>query len=218
MNFKELALAQEEYILEQRRWLHAHPELGGKEFETTGHIAAELQKAGIEVETFDDITGCVGTIKGGKPGRTVMLRADIDALPIQEETGCAFASQNPGVMHACGHDCHTAMLLAAGRMLAANREKLCGTVKLLFQMAEEIGTESRHYVEKGCLDDVDAILGLHVWSLLDSGIISLENGERMACSDRFTVTVTGKAAPADKPQQGNDAVLAAAAVATALLS
>ncbi len=218
MNFKELALAQEEYILEQRRWLHAHPELGGKEFETTGHIAAELQKAGIEVETFDDITGCVGTIKGGKPGRTVMLRADIDALPIQEETGCAFASQNPGVMHACGHDCHTAMLLAAGRMLAANREKLCGTVKLLFQMAEEIGTESRHYVEKGCLDDVDAILGLHVWSLLDSGIISLENGERMACSDRFTVTVTGKAAPADKPQQGNDAVLAAAAVVTALQS
>lgn len=218
MNFKKLALEQEQYILEQRHWLHAHPELGGQEFETTKHIVEELQKAGIEVQTFNDITGCVGIIKGYKPGKTVMLRADIDALPIQEENSCSFASQTPGVMHACGHDCHTAMLLAAGHMLAANKDQLCGTVKLLFQMAEEIATESRHYVEKGCLDDVDAILGLHVWSLLDSGIISLEDGERMACSDRFTITITGNSAPADQPQQGKDAVLAAASAVMAIQS
>ena len=218
MNFKKLALEQEQYILEQRHWLHAHPELGGQEFETTKHIVEELQKVGIEVQTFNDITGCVGIIKGSKPGKTVMLRADIDALPIQEENSCSFASQTPGVMHACGHDCHTAMLLAAGRMLAANKDQLCGTVKLLFQMAEEIATESRHYVEKGCLDDVDAILGLHVWSLLDSGIISLEDGERMACSDRFTITITGNSAPADQPQQGKDAVLAAASAVMAIQS
>ena len=218
MNFKELALKEESYILEQRRWLHAHPELGTKEYKTTEHIVNELKSFGIEVQVFDDITGCVGIIRGKQPGRTVMLRADIDALPIQEENNCGFCSQNSGVMHACGHDCHTAMLLAAGKMLAANKNKLHGTVKLLFQMAEEIGTESRHYVEKGCLDDVDAVFGQHVWALMDSGTVNFEDGERMACSDRFTITVTGKTAPADKPQQGSDAVLAAAAVVMALQS
>lgn len=218
MNFKEQALAEEKYILEQRHWLHAHPELGTKEFKTTEHIVNELQKSGIDVQTFDDITGCIGTIKGAYPGKTVMLRADIDALPIQEENECSFCSQNAGVMHACGHDCHTAMLLAAGKMLAAHKDELHGTVKLLFQMAEEIGTESRHYVEKGCLDDVDAIYGQHVWSLVDSGKVSIEDGERMACSDRFTITITGKSAPADKPQDGKDAVLAAANVVMALQS
>lgn len=218
MNFKEQALAEEKYILEQRHWLHAHPELGTKEFKTTEHIVNELQKSGIDVQTFDDITGCIGTIKGAYPGKTVMLRADIDALPIQEENECSFCSQNAGVMHACGHDCHTAMLLAAGKMLAAYKDELHGTVKLLFQMAEEIGTESRHYVEKGCLDDVDAIYGQHVWSLVDSGKVSIEDGERMACSDRFTITITGKSAPADKPQEGKDAVLAAANVVMALQS
>lgn len=218
MNFKEQALAEEKYILEQRHWLHAHPELGTKEFKTTEHIVNELQKYGIDVQTFDDITGCIGTIKGAYPGKTVMLRADIDALPIQEENECSFCSQNAGVMHACGHDCHTAMLLAAGKMLAAHKDELHGTVKLLFQMAEEIGTESRHYVEKGCLDDVDAIYGQHVWSLVDSGKVSIEDGERMACSDRFTITITGKSAPADKPQGGKDAVLAAANVVMALQS
>ncbi|PWM76400.1 MAG: amidohydrolase [Phascolarctobacterium sp.] len=218
MNFKEQALAEEKYILEQRHWLHAHPELGTKEFKTTEHIVNELQKSGIDVQTFDDITGCIGTIKGAYPGKTVMLRADIDALPIQEENECSFCSQNAGVMHACGHDCHTAMLLAAGKMLAAHKDELHGTVKLLFQMAEEIGTESRHYVEKGCLDDVDAIYGQHVWSLVDSGKVSIEDGERMACSDRFTISITGKSAPADKPQDGKDAVLAAANVVMALQS
>lgn len=218
MNFKELALKEESYILEQRRWLHAHPELGTKEYKTTEHIVNELKSFGIEVQVFDDITGCVGIIRGKQPGRTVMLRADIDALPIQEENDCGFCSQNSGVMHACGHDCHTAMLLAAGKMLAANKNKLRGTVKLLFQMAEEIGTESRRYVEKGCLDDVDAVFGQHVWALMDSGTVNFEDGERMACSDRFTIIVTGKTAPADKPQQGSDAVLAAAAVVMALQS
>ena len=218
MDFKELALAEENYVLEQRRWLHAHPELGTKEFKTTEHIARELTKMGIEVETFDDITGCIGTIRGAHPGKTVMLRADIDALPIQEENDCSFCSQNAGVMHACGHDCHTAMLLAAGKMLVAHKDELHGTVKLLFQMAEEIGTESRHYVEHGCLEGVDAIFGQHVWSLMDSGFVSIEDGERMACSDRFTINITGKTAPADKPQQGSDAVLAAAAVVMALQS
>ena len=218
MNFKELALKEESYILEQRRWLHAHPELGTKEYKTTEHIVNELKSFGIEVQVFDDITGCVGIIRGKQPGRTVMLRADIDALPIQEENNCGFCSQNDGVMHACGHDCHTAMLLAAGKMLAANKNQLHGTVKLLFQMAEEIGTESRHYVEKGCLDDVDAVFGQHVWALMDSGMVNFEDGERMACSDRFTIKIHGQKAHGSAPNLGKDAILAAAAAAAVVMA
>ena len=158
MDTKALALAEKDYIIGERRRFHAHPELGTEEYETTKHIAEELRRMGIDVRTFDDITGCVGTLRGGRPGKTVMLRADIDALPIQEaDLTKPYASRNPGVMHACGHDCHTAMLLGAAKILAAHREEIPGTVKFIFQMAEEIGTESRHYVEKGCLDGVDAI-------------------------------------------------------------
>lgn len=217
MDIRKEAFELEDYLIAQRRWLHRHPEVGTKEFATTAHIAEELRDAGVdEVQTFDDITGCVGIIRGTAPGKTVMLRADIDALPIREENDCDYCSVNDGVMHACGHDCHTAMLLTAARILARHKGELRGTVKLLFQMAEEIGTESRHYVEKGCLDDVDAIFGMHAWSLLDSGTASFEDGERMACSDRFTVTVRGKAAPADKPHLGSDAIVGAAAAVAAL--
>lgn len=212
-----MAFAQEAYVLKNRRYLHMHPELGTQEVNTTKFIVKELQNTGVdEIKTFDDITGCVATIRGAYPGKTVMLRADIDALPIQEENECEYKSQNPGVMHACGHDCHTAMLLGAAKVLVAQKEKLHGTVKLLFQMAEEIGTESRHYVEKGCLDDVDAIFGMHAWSLVDSGKASFEDGPRMACSDRFVIDVTGASAAADKPQEGKDALVAAANVVMAL--
>lgn len=217
MEIKNMAFAQEDYVIACRHHLHMHPELGTKEVETTKFIVQELKAAGIdEIQTFDDITGCVATIRGAYPGKTVMLRADIDALPMQEENDCAYKSQNDGVMHSCGHDCHTAMLLGAARVLVAQKEHIHGTVKLLFQMAEEIGTESRHYVEKGCLDNVDALFGMHVWSWIDSGKASFEDGARMACSDRFVVTVSGKSAPAAAPQQGRDAIVAAANVVMAL--
>ncbi len=218
MDAKTLAAAEKNYILAQRHYFHAHPELGREEKNTTAHIVEELQKMGIPVQTFSDITGCVGTIEGTKgPGKTVMLRADIDALPIQEaDTTKSYASQNPGVMHACGHDCHTAMLLGAAKILSAHRDAFPGKVKLLFQMGEEIGTESRHYVEKGCLDDVDAVFGMHVWSLLETGIANLQDGERMACSDRFTITLTGRASSSDAPEQGTDPITAAASVVMGL--
>ncbi len=216
-DIKAEALELKNYILEQRHYLHAHPELGRHEVNTTAHIAAELVKIGVHVKTFDDITGCIGIIKGAHPGKTVMLRADIDALPITEnQNGRDYASKNTGVMHACGHDAHIAMLLGAAHILAANRQELHGTVKLLFQMAEEIGTESRHYVEKGELDDVDAIFGQHVWNLLEHGTANLEDGERMACSDRFTITVHGKAAHGSAPHEGVDTIAAASAVVMAL--
>ena len=218
MDVKALAADEKAYILEQRYWLHAHPELGREEKNTTAHIAAELERMGIPVQTFPDITGCIGTIQGTKgSGKTLMLRADIDALPIQEaDLTKTYASQNPGVMHACGHDCHTAMLLGAAKILSAHRDAFPGKVKLLFQMGEEIGTESRHYVEKGCLDDVDAIFGMHIWALLDAGTANLEDGERMACSDRFTLTLTGKPVLSEAPEQGADPLAAAASVVMGL--
>lgn len=217
MDCKALALQEKDYIIGLRRWFHAHPELGTEEIRTTERIAEELRAAGVEVETFPDITGCIGTLRGEKPGPTVMLRADIDALPIQEaDSGKPYCSQNPGVMHACGHDCHAAMLLGAAKLLAAHKDEIAGTVKFLFQMAEEIGTESRHYVEKGCLNGVDAIYGMHVWSLLPAGTFNLEDGPRMACSDRFTIRIHGQAAHGSAPHQGHDAVVAAAGVVMAL--
>lgn len=217
MDVKALALGEKDYIIAQRHYLHAHPELSTKEFATTEHIIEELKKMGIEVITFPNTTGCVGVIKGEKPGKTVMLRADIDALPIQEEDlSKSYASKVPGVMHACGHDCHTAMLLGAGRILSRNRQLLRGTVKLLFQMGEEIGTESRHYVEAGALEGVDAIFGQHIWALLPAGRANFADGERMACSDRFTITIQGKAAHGSAPHEGSDGIIAAAAIVMGL--
>lgn len=218
MNIQELAKAQEDYVIKCRHWLHAHPELSTKEVETTRFIKAELEGMGIPVQTFDGITGCIGTITGGKTGKTVMLRADIDALPIQEDSDKEYCSLNPGVMHACGHDCHTAMLLGAAKILNDHKDELRGTVKLIFQMAEEIGRKSEEYVKRGALEGVDAIFGMHVWSAMDAGTASFEYGERMACSDRFTIQVKGKSAHGSAPNQGHDAILAAAACVMALQS
>lgn len=218
MNIRELALEQQNYIIETRRHLHTHPELGEHEVETTRFIKGQLESMGIPVQLFDGITGCVGTITGGKPGKTVMLRADIDALPIQENPGKSYCSVNPGVMHACGHDCHTAMLLGAARILQAHRDELKGTVKLIFQMGEEIGRKSEEYVKRGALEGVDAIFGMHVWPSLDVGKANFESGDRMACSDRFTIQIHGTASHGSAPHQGHDAILAAAAAVLALQS
>ena len=216
MNIQQLAKEQEAYVINCRRWLHAHPELGCQEVETTRYIKEQLESMGIPVHTYEDITGCVATIEGGHPGKTVMLRADIDALPIQEEAGRSYGSLNDGVMHACGHDCHTAMLLGAARILNAHKEELKGTVKLIFQMAEEIGRKSEEYVKRGALEGVDAIFGMHVWSDVEKGTANFESGERMACSDRFTIQIHGTAAHGSAPHQGKDAVVAAAAAVMAL--
>ncbi len=215
-SISESLKAQEQHIIGIRRQIHRHPELGCQETVTTELIVKELTDIGIPVVRYPDITGCVGVIEGGKPGRTVMLRADIDALPIIEASGEPFSSEVPGVMHACGHDCHTAMLLGAARVLWERREELPGTVKLLFQMGEELGRKSEEYVKRGALEGVDAIFGQHVWPSMDMGTYNFEAGERMACSDRFTIQIRGTAAHGSAPHLGHDAILAGAAVVMAL--
>lgn len=216
MNIKELAKQTEQYVLDCRHWLHAHPELSCQEYETTKFIIAELEKMGIPVQTYEGCTGCTALIEGGQPGKTVMLRADIDALPIQEPAGKANCSVNPGVMHACGHDGHTAMLLGAAKVLKEHQAELKGNVKLIFQMGEEIGRKSEEYVKRGALEGVDAIFGMHLWSRMDVGTANFVPGERMACSDRFTIKIKGKSAHGSAPHEGHDAILAAAACVMAL--
>ena len=217
MDIRALAAEQEEYIIACRRHLHSHPELSCEEFETTKFILSELEKAGIPCTTFKGCTGCAAEIKGMPSGKTIMLRADIDALPINEadhtKSCCSVA---PGVMHACGHDCHTAMLLGAARILAVHKDELRGTVKLLFQMGEEIGRKSEEYVKRGVLEGVDAIFGMHVWATMEAGTFNFEAGERMACSDRFTLQIEGTSAHASTPWLGRDALLAASACVMAL--
>ena len=156
MNYKELAEQALDYIVEQRRWCHQNPELSLEEVQTTEHIAAELQKMGYtEIQRFPDHTGLCAMLRGGKAEkacRTVALRADIDALPVEEKTGLPFASRNKGVMHACGHDCHISMLLGAAKMLMETKDELQGNVKLIFQAAEETCHGAEYYVEAGILD------------------------------------------------------------------
>lgn len=211
MIIKNLAEKYNDYIIEQRRFLHTIPELSLHETNTTKKLVEELEKMGMEVITFSDYNGCIGVIKGGKPGKTVMLRADIDALPVNEKTGLAFASTN-GNMHACGHDTHMAVQLGAAKILTELKQELPGTVKLLFQSGEEVGNGSKYYVDNGYLDDVDAIYGAHVWSGIEAGKFNMEAGERMASCDVFKIIVDGVSSHGSAPNLGNDALYAAASI------
>lgn len=212
MDIKKLAEKYNEYIITQRRYFHENPELSFEEVETTKAIKNELEDMGIEVQTFDDYQGLVGTIYGGRnTGKTIMLRADIDALPIEEHADVPFAAKN-GKMHACGHDCHTAMLLGAAKILNEIKDQLNGDVKLLFQSAEESCYGAKYYVEKGVLNKIDGIFGMHIWGTLDAPYMNLEGGGRMASCDNFKITVKGKSAHGSAPHMGHDAIVAAASM------
>lgn len=213
MNYGKRAAELSSEIIASRHYLHQHAELSFEEQETTAYLVEELKKMGIPVQQFEDYTGCIATIQGRRPGdKTVLLRADIDALPITENSGVEFESIHPGVMHACGHDCHAAMLLGAAKLLWESRDELAGTVKLLFQAAEEVFIGSHYYVDKGYLDDVDAAMGMHVWPTAESGKVVVMDGPLMASCDNYKITVHGVSAHGSTPNQGRDAIVAASAI------
>ena len=206
-----------EEIKEVRKAIHRHPELGNEEWMTADRIESYLKGIGIEVRRILG-TAVIGTLRGGKPGDGVAFRADIDALPLTEETGVPFASEVPGKMHACGHDVHTAALLGAARMLAAHREELPGTVVFLFQPDEEGNGGAERMIAEGCLEGVTAVFGAHVNPDLPAGDIGIRYGKFYASSDTFQIDVTGRGAHGAEREKGIDALAAAARITTELLA
>jgi amidohydrolase len=222
-NFLKQAQELFPYTQSMRRDFHMHPELGFTEVRTGGIVAKELETLGIEVTKGVGKTGVVGLIEGAKPGPTILIRFDMDALPITEETGAAYASTNPGVMHACGHDGHTAIGLTVAKMLHAHREELSGNVKLCFQPSEE-GTNGEEVggalmmMRDGVLESpkVEKTLSLHVWNDKPVGWIHVAKGPVMAGAELFIVKLTGKGGHGAAPETTVDPVVAAAQIVTAL--
>ena len=211
-------------IISWRRDIHSHPELSQNESRTSELVAKILEGLGLEVTRNIGGHGVVGLLRGknGRNGKTIALRADMDALPLNEETGLPYASKTQGVMHACGHDAHTAVLLGAACALSEMKDRLRGNVKFIFQPAEELNPTggAPGMIRDGVLENphVDSLLALHVWPIYETGKIALRSGALMAASDRIFLTVHGKTAHGSRPDQGNDAIVTAANIITGLQS
>ena len=203
-------------VISWRRDLHMHPELGLQEVRTSNLIADLLTKFGLDVQRNFAGTAVLGTLHTNKPGKTVVLRADMDALPIQDAKDVPYRSQISGVCHACGHDAHTATLLTAAKILKAKENEFSGQVRLFFQQAEEIGQGARQFVQAGLLDGVTRVFGAHVTSHLDSGKISLTAGPQNASCDYFKIQIHGKGAHVSTPQLGVDALYIASQIVVQL--
>ena len=219
MDIKSLAEQYNDYIIDRRRYYHTCPELSGEEKNTRAHLKEDLEALGItDIHEMETCYGLTATIHGGKPGKTVALRADIDALPVKEETGLPFASHNEGKMHACGHDNHMAMLLGAAKLLQEHREELRGDVRLIFQPAEEHVIGSKAMIAEGALDGVDAIFGQHVCpSENDSvGRMQLYKGYFTSAVDLFHIAVHGKSGHGAAPHTARDAIACAGYLITVL--
>ncbi|MEW6030598.1 MAG: amidohydrolase [Chloroflexota bacterium] len=213
------------YTQSLRRDFHMHPELGFREIRTGGIVARELEALGLEVTKGVGKTGVVGLLEGAKPGPVLLLRFDMDALPITEETGAEYASQTPGVMHACGHDGHTAIGLTVAKILHAHRAELAGTVKFVFQPAEEglCGEEvggAEMMMRDGVLENPkpDLALALHLWNEKPLGWLGVAGGPVMAGAEQFTIKITGRGGHGAVPNLTVDPVVAAAHIVTALQS
>ena len=217
MAVKPYVLAEQAYLTDLRRHFHAHPEVSLKEYETCKKIEAELDSMGIPHKRIGE-TGVYGWIDGKKAGDgvTVALRADIDALAMDDLKEVPYHSQNQGVCHACGHDAHTATLLTAAKILKAKENEFSGQVRLFFQQAEEIGQGARQFVQAGLLDGVTRVFGAHVTSHLDSGKISLTAGPQNASCDYFKIQIHGKGAHVSTPQLGVDALYIASQIVVQL--
>ena len=195
--------------------LHAIPELDFREFKTSAYLAEELHKAGYDVQDKIGGTGVVGTLKGREPGLTLALRADMDALPIEEKTGLPFASQHPGIMHACGHDSHCAMVLFTAKGIAANGGIRRGTLKILFQPAEETLTGARAIIKSGVLNGVDEIIGIHMRNSKEAKVGEACPAIRHAACWRMNAVIHGQAAHAAWPHRGINVIEAIAAMVNA---
>lgn len=204
----------QKYIVKLRRDLHQIPELGTELPKTKEYIVKELERLEIPHICSEKDSGILATIKGGRRGRTVALRTDMDALPLEEETDLPFASVHPGCMHACGHDAHMAILLGAARLLNIQKKNLCGTVRLIFQTAEEISRGSEIAIANGYLEGVDAVFGLHIGSILGkeipSGTLIFPRACCMASFDKFILKIRGKSCHGSTPEKGVDPVNIAA--------
>jgi amidohydrolase len=217
-DFKGKARELFPYLQALRRDFHRHPELGFQEVRTAGIVAHDLTEMGLEVSSGVGKTGVVATLEGGKPGPTLLVRFDMDALPIQEETGAEYASQNPGVMHACGHDGHTAIGLAVAKMLESHKDDLSGTVKFVFQPAEEGLGGAKAMIADGVLENPkpDRCLSLHLWNDKPSGWLGITPGLAMSASERFSVKIIGRGGHGAAPHLSIDPVVTGAQVITAL--
>lgn len=219
MDKKELLSSIEsdrDYLVALRRTLHMYPELSKEEFNTALLIEKELDKLSIS-HTRVGLTGIYAEIKGEKEGdKTIVLRADTDALPLEEAHECSYKSRNKGVMHACGHDAHTAALLGAVRYLASHRSSFGGTIRIIFQQAEEIGYGARIFVDEGYLKGADRTFGCHTESRLKCGKVSLTPGANNASVDYFKFTVNGKKAHVSTPERGVDALFIASTIVVAI--
>lgn len=202
-------------LYEFRHTLHRHPEPSGREFQTAQRIREELTKLGLDWRPVGD-TGTLAELRGAFPGPTIILRADIDALPLTEESSFPFPSEVPGVMHACGHDVHATALLGAARLLVSYRERLHGNVRFVFQQAEELGHGSQYFLAEGATDGAERIYGFHVTPDAPLGSVILTDGTDAASCDHMLVRLHGKSAHIAKPHLANDALLAAADLALRL--
>lgn len=209
----------QDYIVKLRRDLHQIPEVGQELPQTAAYVRAELDRLCVSYKVNEGDGGLIATIQGSKPGKTIALRADMDALPILEETGLPFASTN-GCMHACGHDTHTAMLLGAAKILQKNTDKFSGTVRLFFQTAEEICLGAKAIIDNGGMEGVDAVFGTHIGTIfgadIPSGTLLAPAGGFMASFDKFTITVKGIGCHGSTPEKGVDPVNIAAHIVLAL--
>lgn len=206
-------------MIERRRYLHRHPELSFMEKETSSYVADVLNTLGVETRTGVGGFGIVGTIQGKLPGKMVALRADMDALPIQDEKMCEYASSLPGVMHACGHDGHTATLLAVAKYFSERREQLRGSIRLIFQPAEEVCPGGAvAMIQEGALEGVDVVYGVHLWTPITVGKAASASGPLMASTDEFFIEIQGKGGHGGMPHQAIDSVVAASALVLQLQS
>ncbi|MDN7244824.1 M20 metallopeptidase family protein [Planococcus shenhongbingii] len=208
-----------EEMVETRRHLHMYPELSHQEVETPAFIAERLEEMGVEVRRGVGGRGVVGYIRGGKPGKTIAFRADFDGLPIDDKKDVSYKSRVPGVMHACGHDGHTAGLLGFAKAMASIKDELPGTIVLIYQFGEELPPGgARGMIEDGCLDGVDLVFGAHIQSMMKNGRIFVRDGYLQAAEDAFKIIVKGYGTHGAEPHTGTDPILAASHIMIALQS